>query len=127
MQTIGNWFNDFKLRFDNKFKVIKYIIFTDKDNKNICKDIYFIVENKYENIEIKDVSLYIVSNIGRRTITKKAKSYYVRDTTVLIKFHFDEKFFYNMFTIKSLTFKTSIGNIKKGMRNANCYYRESQV
>jgi hypothetical protein len=127
IQIIGNWFNHFKLRFSNKFRIRKYIIFTDKENKGICKDIYFIIENKYENIEIKDVSLYIKSTIGGGTITKKAKSYYIRGNTILIKFHFDENFFHKMFNIKSLTFKTSIGNITKGVRNASCHYRESQV
>jgi hypothetical protein len=126
LQKIRDWYNKLK---DEKVYVERLVIYTDPNNDDLWKDIYFIIKNKYKDIEISDIYIIVIDSVGT-TIKRKAKSYYRKDDKILVKFTdegFKIGFNRNIYRIESITLVTSKGIFTKGVYNANRNYRKSQV
>ena len=83
LQKIRDWYNKLK---DEKVYVERLVIYTDPNNDDLWKDIYFIIKNKYKDIEISDIYLILRDSIQSK-IKRKAKSYYRKDDKILVKFN----------------------------------------
>jgi len=126
LQKIGNWCNDFKNRFFDKLILESIKITTDEKNPNICKEVYFIFKNKYQNLDIKDIHVLVEGKFSGERVSIRATSYYQKDDKILvkIKINLDR----NKVDIKSIELNTSVGRIKKGVNlNESRYYRKSSV
>ncbi len=126
LQKIGNWYNDFKEKFFNRFILESIKVTADEKNQNILREIYFIFKNKYQNLDIKDIHIIVEGKFSGEKLSIRATSYYQKDDKILvkIKLNLDR----NKVDIKSIVFNTSAGRIKKGVNlNESSYYRKSSL
>jgi hypothetical protein len=125
LKKFGNWFNHFKNKFFSKL-VLENIKINIDEKTGLYSEIYFIFQNKYKNLDIKDIHILVEGKFTGEKRLVRATSYYQKDDKILVKIKtvFDK----NKVDIKNIEFNTSVGRIKKGVNlNESSYYRKSQV